>query len=221
MVSLALPIFGVGGIGGNWVAGRIGDRFAPDSVLWASLAGLMVVFLALAAVSARYEIALLLLAAWAAFAMLFQAPQQKRLIELAPELRGHLLAMNASALYLGMSVGSLVASHTHGRWGAAALPLISRHLRDQVNIEGPVYIGSSVRIEPGVSIVGPAWIGHGCLLRTGCKLVRSILFEYTRIAADMRITEMIVSPDYCVDRHGDTLYHDDDTTQLRWGDARA
>jgi mannose-1-phosphate guanylyltransferase len=91
----------------------------------------------------------------------------------------------------------------------------------QVNIEGPVYIGSSVRIEPGVSIVGPAWIGHGCHLRTGCKLVRSILFEYTRIAADMRISELIVSPDYCVDRHGDTLYHDDDATQLRWGDARA
>jgi len=91
----------------------------------------------------------------------------------------------------------------------------------QVNIEGPVYIGSSVRIDPGATIVGPAWIGHGSHLRSGCTVVRSILFEYTRIAADMRFNEMIVSPDYCVDRHGVTLYHDDDTTQLRWGDARA
>lgn len=92
---------------------------------------------------------------------------------------------------------------------------------DQVTIEGPVYIGSSVRIEPGASIIGPSWIGHGSHIRTGARVVRSILFEYTRIAADMRFTDMIVSPDYCVDRHGDTLYRGDDTSQLRWGDARA
>ena len=92
---------------------------------------------------------------------------------------------------------------------------------DKVKIEGPVYIGSSVRIEPGATITGPAWIGHGCHIRTGAKVVRSILFEYTRIAADMRFSEMIVSPLYCVDRHGDTLYRGDDTAQLRWGDARA
>ncbi len=92
---------------------------------------------------------------------------------------------------------------------------------DKVTIEGPVYIGSSVCIEPGACITGPAWIGHGSHIRTGARLVRSILFEYTRIAADMRFNEMIVSPDYCVDRHGDTLYRGDDTAQLRWGDARA
>jgi len=92
---------------------------------------------------------------------------------------------------------------------------------DKVTIKGPVYIGASVRIEPGATITGPAWIGHGCHIRTGAKVVRSILFEYTRIAADMRFSEMIVSPDYCVDRHGETLYRGDDTVQLRWGDARA
>jgi mannose-1-phosphate guanylyltransferase len=92
---------------------------------------------------------------------------------------------------------------------------------DDVKIEGPVYIGSSVRIEPGASITGPAWIGHGSHIRTGAKVVRSILFDYTRIAADMRFHEMIISPEYCVDRHGDTLYRGDDTVQLRWGDARA
>jgi len=57
--------------------------------------------------------------------------------------------------------------------------------------------------------------------RPGAKVVGGILFEYTRIAADMKCSEMIVSPDYCVDRHGDTLYRGDDTAQLRWGDARA
>jgi len=48
---------------------------------------------------------------------------------------------------------------------------------DEVTIEGPVYIGSSVRIEPGSTITGPAWIGHGSHIRTGAKGVRSNLFR--------------------------------------------
>ena len=92
---------------------------------------------------------------------------------------------------------------------------------DNVTITGPVYLGSSVKIEPGCIITGPAWIGHGSHIRSGARVTRSILFEYTRIAADMNFSEMIVSPSYCVDRHGDTLYRGDETAQLRWGDARA
>jgi mannose-1-phosphate guanylyltransferase len=92
---------------------------------------------------------------------------------------------------------------------------------DQVKIEGPVYIGSSVSIEAGVVITGPCWIGHGSVIRKGARVTRSVLFDYTRIAADQHFHEMIVSRFYCVDRHGDTLYRDDDSTLLRWGDARA
>ncbi len=92
---------------------------------------------------------------------------------------------------------------------------------DKVSITGPVYIGASVKVEPGATITGPAWIGHGSVVRSGARVTRSILFEYTRIAADMHFNEMIVSPQYCVDRYGETLYRGDDTAQLRWGDARA
>ncbi len=92
---------------------------------------------------------------------------------------------------------------------------------DSVHIEGPVYIGASTRIEPGARIVGPTWIGHGCHVRAGAKVVRSILMEYTRIGYGMEFTEMIVSPHYCVNRSGDTVYRGDDNTGLRWSDARA
>ena len=92
---------------------------------------------------------------------------------------------------------------------------------DQVTIEGPVYIGSSVRIEPGATILGPTWIGHGSHILAGAKVERSILFEYTRVPLDMQFKDMIVSPNYCVDRTGHTLYRGDDTSELRWGDARA
>jgi mannose-1-phosphate guanylyltransferase len=91
---------------------------------------------------------------------------------------------------------------------------------DSVHVTGPVYIGSNVRIEPGVSIIGPTWIGNGSHVRSGAKITRSILFEYTRIAEGMQFSEMIVSPQYCVDRAGSTTYVGDERTLLRWGDAR-
>jgi mannose-1-phosphate guanylyltransferase len=90
----------------------------------------------------------------------------------------------------------------------------------QVHISGPVYIGSSVRLDPGCAIVGPAWIGHGCHLSAGSRVERSVLFEYTRIGAGMLFQDMIVSPSYCVDRQGRATYVGDDRCPLRWGDAR-
>lgn len=91
---------------------------------------------------------------------------------------------------------------------------------DEVDIQGPVYIGAGVCIEPGARIVGPAWIGHGSTLRAGATVRRSILFEYTRLGANMCFEDMIVSPEYCVDRYGKTLYQGDESAELRWGDAR-
>lgn len=91
---------------------------------------------------------------------------------------------------------------------------------DAVDIQGPVYIGASTCIEPGATITGPAWIGHGSILRSGAMVKQSILLEYTRISAGLCFQDMIVSPEYCVDRTGKTLYQGDENAQLRWGDAR-
>jgi mannose-1-phosphate guanylyltransferase len=92
---------------------------------------------------------------------------------------------------------------------------------DTVDIQGPVYIGSSTAVEAGARIEGPAWLGNGCVLRRNSKLVRSILFDYTRLSQGEVLEDMIVSPQYCVDRHGNTTYPGDEGTTLRWGDARA
>lgn len=92
---------------------------------------------------------------------------------------------------------------------------------DRVHVEGPVYIGSSVKIEAGTTIIGPTWIGHGSHIRQGATVVRSVIFEYTRVGAGMTMAEMVVSSRYCVDRTGHTIYAGDDRTALRWGDSRA
>lgn len=91
---------------------------------------------------------------------------------------------------------------------------------DNVHIEGPVYIDSGTRVDAGAEIIGPAWISHGSHVRKDAKVIRSVLFEYTRISEGQIFSEMIVSPTYCVDRKGETYYICDDRCLLRWGDAR-
>ena len=65
------------------------------------------------------------------------------------------------------------------------------------------------------------WVASQNPFPTLPKRLWESLVGSSGIAADMRFNEMIVSPNYCVDRRGETLYRGDDTSQLRWGDARA
>lgn len=86
-------------------------------------------------------------------------------------------------------------------------------------IEGPVYIGSNTRIEKGVTIVGPTWIGHGSHICGGAEIVRSVLFEYTRVLPDVSLNEMIVFKEYSVDRAGE-MKHTSEYDPDAWGNAR-
>jgi mannose-1-phosphate guanylyltransferase len=91
---------------------------------------------------------------------------------------------------------------------------------ENTNIEGPVYIGSGARVDKGAEIIGPTWISDGCHVQRGGKLVRSVLFEYTRVGQDFSFEEMIVCGEYCVDKQGRMMHVDDDTCDLIWSDAR-
>jgi mannose-1-phosphate guanylyltransferase len=86
-------------------------------------------------------------------------------------------------------------------------------------IEGPVYIGSGVRIEAGVSIVGPTWIGHGSHICEGAEINRCVLFEYTRVLNDVTLNEMIVFKEYSVDRQGE-MKHASEYESEEWINAR-
>lgn len=70
-------------------------------------------------------------------------------------------------------------------------------------IEGPVYIGSGCHIEAGSRIIGPTWIGHGSHICAGAEVVRSVLFEYTRVLRGVSLHETIVCKNHCTDREGE------------------
>jgi mannose-1-phosphate guanylyltransferase len=86
-------------------------------------------------------------------------------------------------------------------------------------IKGPVYIGSGVKIEAGTTIIGPTWIGHGSHICEGAEVIRSVLFEYTRVLNDVTLHEMIVFKDYSIDRAGE-MKHSSDYSSSEWLNAR-
>lgn len=86
-------------------------------------------------------------------------------------------------------------------------------------IEGPVYIGSGCKIEAGSTIIGPTWIGHGSHLCPGAEVVRSVLFEYTRVLPNVSLEEMIVFKDYSVNRAGE-MRHVSEYATGEWTNAR-
>jgi len=86
-------------------------------------------------------------------------------------------------------------------------------------IKGPVYIGSGVKIEAGTTIIGPTWIGHGSHICEGAEIIRSVLFEYTRVLNDVTLHEMIVFKDYSIDRAGE-MKHSSEYSSSEWLNAR-
>ncbi|TVS07165.1 MAG: NDP-sugar synthase [Cyanobium sp. PLM2.Bin73] len=74
---------------------------------------------------------------------------------------------------------------------------------DKINVQGPVYVGGMTKIEDGVTIIGPSMIGPSCQICEGATIDNSIIFDYSRIGAGVRLAEKLVFGRYCVDRNGD------------------
>lgn len=122
-LSLALLAGGICSMVGNLLAGRFGDRLGAARTLRLTMSGLAGAAAILLLLPASPAMGIAGFALWSLIGMAFYAPQQKRLIGLAPELRNLLLAMNASALYIGMSLGSAVASQAYRTLGVGSLPI--------------------------------------------------------------------------------------------------
>jgi mannose-1-phosphate guanylyltransferase len=74
---------------------------------------------------------------------------------------------------------------------------------DKINVQGPIYVGGMTKIEDGATIIGPAMIGPSCHICEGATIDNSIIFDYSRIGAGVRLVEKLVYGRYCVDRNGD------------------
>jgi predicted MFS family arabinose efflux permease len=116
--AIALPgmllAFGVGAVIGNLSSGYMADRFGATRVVTLSLIMSVVISLAIALVLKLlpHEIAgpvlLALMVLWGMVGWAFPPAQASRIVGLAPEAAHLTLSLNASAIYFGIAVGTVV-----------------------------------------------------------------------------------------------------------------
>jgi MFS transporter, DHA1 family, inner membrane transport protein len=125
-----LSAYGVGAVAGNLAAGIAADRLGPTRVLVAGytlMAASMAAFAVLAATGVHAPLLVVLLAVvWGASTWCQTPPQQHRLFSAAPAEAPLLMALNASAIYVGIGIGTaagglLVASGAAKMFTVAAL----------------------------------------------------------------------------------------------------
>jgi len=124
-VAVVLLAFGVLGVIGNASGARIFERLGGPNTITLTLCGLAVAFATLVFAAKAFIAAVALFAFWAFFSQLYQAPQQARLVALLPRQRAILLALNASTMYVGVSLGSLLGSSFLPALGPRALSAVA------------------------------------------------------------------------------------------------
>jgi DHA1 family inner membrane transport protein len=124
-LSIALLVGGLSGVAGNLLAGRFGDRLGAPRSVQISVISMACAGAVMLLLPGLPWLGIAAYAFWSMSGMSFYAPQQKRLIGLAPDLRNLLLAINASALYVGMSLGAAAGSQAWLHLGPWALPAVA------------------------------------------------------------------------------------------------
>ncbi|TDO49156.1 putative MFS family arabinose efflux permease [Kribbella sp. VKM Ac-2527] len=123
VVSVLLLIYGLGAVLGNWVGGRATDRYGSLSTLTVAMIGFIVVVGTFDVTAVSVGGAAVALFVWSGFTWAFNPPVQNLLLELGSG-GGLLLALNASAIYLGAGLSGIVGGVVIHLLGVQALPPI-------------------------------------------------------------------------------------------------
>ncbi len=101
-----LMVFGLASVAGNHAGGVLTDRLGHDKVMLYGLAALPLPLVGLYLAPLGFWVSAVVMALWAFLGFIFTAPQQARLVSLHPGQRTMILALNASAIYIGNSIGT-------------------------------------------------------------------------------------------------------------------
>lgn len=125
-VVCMLVLYGAGAIAGNYVAGLLTDRWGAGRVLRFAYAHMTVTFAGLAAASlwlipGRPVLIGALMVCWGAGVWSQNPAQIHRLIAIAPLEAPLVVALNASAVYVGIALGTALGGTTIGFGGSVTL----------------------------------------------------------------------------------------------------
>ncbi len=122
-IPLVLFGFGLGGIVGNQIATRLVGTLGPERLIAIAIAGVACSAVTLFLVPPGPVAAAAVLAPLSATGFLIMAPQQARLVAMAPDRQNLVLSLNASAIYVGMAAGSAIGGTMFSTIGGGLLPL--------------------------------------------------------------------------------------------------
>jgi predicted MFS family arabinose efflux permease len=115
-VATILFVFGIGATIGNLTAGSLADRIGAPRVLTVVLLGLSTLFAMLSLTAEIFPpatarwIIVSIIGLWGLVGFSFPSVQQVRLVAMEPRLSSITLSLNASAGYLGVSLGAMLGS---------------------------------------------------------------------------------------------------------------
>jgi predicted MFS family arabinose efflux permease len=119
MVVVLLVAFGLAGTVANLVVGRLADSLGNSRLIFSMLIVLSVVLASLSWAGGSLWTAIPALLIWGAVGWGLLAPQQHRLVTVAPHTAPVVLGLNTSFTYLGMTTAGIV--------GALAIPVLGAH----------------------------------------------------------------------------------------------
>lgn len=124
-VPAILFVFGIGGVIGNQLSPGIANRLGPEGTVTACLGTVIAALLVLWLLPPVPWMIVPVMMVWSAAGLMVMAPLQTRLVRLDPEKSNLSLALNASAVYVGMSLGSAISAVAYETVGISILPLLT------------------------------------------------------------------------------------------------
>ena len=107
-ITLVLLVFGLGAVAGNLMGGWMTDRLGSIKSLVILCLAQIVLMPMFSGLPLAPWLLFILVFVWSVMGWSFVAPQQVRLLHLAPNIAGVVLALNAAAIYVGTAAGSAI-----------------------------------------------------------------------------------------------------------------
>ncbi len=123
-IALAVTFYGIGAVLGSLISGQFTDRFGERKITKATLIFLTVILVCLGIFfSSGYWIYFFLFI-WALVGYAGFTSYQARLAVEYPKERGIVMAWNNTALYIGITIGSMIGGYVISNWGYPFLPYV-------------------------------------------------------------------------------------------------
>ncbi|CRK82764.1 MFS transporter [Neobacillus massiliamazoniensis] len=123
-IALAVTFYGVGAVIGSLTSGQLTDKFGVRKISKATLIILILILICLGIFFSSGDWIYLFLFIWALVGYAGFTSYQARLAVEYPKERGIVMAWNNTALYIGITIGSMIGGYVITKWGYPLLPYV-------------------------------------------------------------------------------------------------